>query len=650
MFKKLCIVFSVLLMLSFHSFAQDKVLLTIEGDEVMASEFKKVYNKNLDLVQDESQRNVDVYLDLFLNYQLKLKEAKRLKLDEDKKYIRELQSYERQLKSKYLKDNEVNDALVKEAYERKQSEVNVSHILVFIDQNANDTIAAFNKIKAYRTEALDKGFEKVSNTIKTTIDRNSREVVAEDLGYFSIFKMVYPFESAAFNTKVGEISQPFRTRFGYHILKVNDKRAYRGKASAAHIMVMNQQKDSTIDPEQRIKDIYQKFTQGESFESLAKQFSDDKSSGPKGGQLQKFESTQLSSPKFEDVVFSLTKDGEVSKPFQTKFGWHIAKRLEIETLASLEEMKYELEQQIGKDSRSKLVNETMVEKLRNRYDIKESDDSKTYFASLITDEYFQSKWVFPENYEKEKTIFSINEKKFSYEDFIKFLSGQQRNFPKKIPSETVVDLVYKNFFEKSILDFRSENLINENPEYADIYREYEQGLLLFDFMQKEIWNKASIDSLGLESYFKSNRSKYYTDVSADMLLASSSDKSILKTVNKLLEAGKSKEEIEKELNSAEKINVIFTKSVLEKGTSLLPENYKFEKGISEIFKHNDAFHIIQIFEILPKTQNTLEESKGRVINDYQQQLEKDLIERLKKQFKIEINKDVLAELKSELND
>ena len=305
------IIFFSIFFLSFISISQDKVLLTIDGHPVMTSEFKKVYNKNLDLVQDESQRDVDIYLDLFINYQLKLKEAKRLKLNEDKKYLRELQSYERQLKSKYLKDNQVTDALVKEAYERKKQEIDVSHILVFIDENAADTLDAYNKINEYRKEALSNGFEKVSYDIKRKKEKIGKEIIAEDLGYFSILRMVYPFESAAYNTKVGEISEPFRTRFGYHILKVNDKRDYRGTATAAHIMILNKQKDSTVDPEKRIKEIYQKLNQGESFESLAKQFSEDKSTSEKGGQLQKFESTKLSSPVFENVVFSLVKNGNL---------------------------------------------------------------------------------------------------------------------------------------------------------------------------------------------------------------------------------------------------------------------------------------------------------------------------------------------------
>ena len=638
------------LLFSLNTSAQDKVLLTIDSDSITAFEFKKVYNKNLDLVQDDSQKSIDNYLDLFINYQLKLKEAKRLKLDQDKKYIRELKSYERQLKEKYLKDNEVTDALVKEAYNRKKYEVNVSHILVFVDENTVDTTAAYNQILQFRKDALAKGFDKVSSRVNQNKQKTNKQVVAEDLGYFSVFKMVYPFETAAYLTKVGEISQPFRTRFGYHILKVNDKRPFRGTATAAHIMILNQQKDSTVNPEKRINEIYQKLSQGESFESLAKQFSEDKSTSVKGGRLAKFESTRLSSPKFEDVIFSLPNDQTISEPFKTKFGWHIAKRIRVEPLANFNALKEQLSSLVSKDSRSKLVDKNMVEKLRTKYDIVEPKAAKLYFYNIINDNYFENKWTIPTDFKKEAMLFSINDKKYTYLEFAKLLKLLEPDFNKKMSIPKLVDIVYDQFFEKSILQFRSDNLINENKEYAEIYKEYEEGLLLFDFMQKEIWNKASKDSLGLETYYSNNKSKYYSDLRAELLLATSTNKSVLKKVKKRLKLGQSSEEISKQLNQDEKVNVIFTKSVFEKGSSQLPEDFEFKKGISDIFKHNEAFHIAQTFKILPKKQNTLEEVKGRVINNYQEHLEKKLIRRLKNQFKIEINKSVLTELKTILND
>ena len=242
-----------------YSFAQDKdeVLLTVDGDPVLTSEFLRVYNKNLDLVKDESQKDVDGYLKLFTEYQLKLKEAKRLKLNEDAKYQREFQQYKRQLTQNYLSENKVTDALVKEAYERSNIDLNASHILVRLDAGAEDTIGAYNQVLKLRERVLNEGFDAVKADV-----HNGQTIFLEDLGYFSAFKMVYDFETAAYNTAKGEISMPFRTQFGYHVVKVKDRRVSRGTMTAAHIMVALQQKDSTLNPEERINDIYKKIEQG----------------------------------------------------------------------------------------------------------------------------------------------------------------------------------------------------------------------------------------------------------------------------------------------------------------------------------------------------------------------------------------------------
>ena len=230
---------------------KDDVLFTVDGDPIMASEFVRVYNKNLDLVKDESQKDVDAYLELFINYQLKVKEARRLGLQDDVKYIREFNNYKKQLTKNYMSDNKVTDVLVREAYERTTNDVKASHILVRIDESViDDTLAVYNKVLKLRERIINEGFEAVQKEV-----HDGKSVFAEDLGYFGGFKMVYPFESAAFNTPVGEVSMPFRTRFGYHVVKVFEKRQSLGEVTVAHIMVSLKQNDSTINPETRIKQI-----------------------------------------------------------------------------------------------------------------------------------------------------------------------------------------------------------------------------------------------------------------------------------------------------------------------------------------------------------------------------------------------------------
>jgi len=244
--------------------------VSVDGEAVKASEFVRVYSKNLDLVQDETQKDIDAYLELFVNYKLKIKEAKRLGLDKDQKYLREFDNYKQQLTKNFLNETQVTDALVKEAYDRYKQEVKASHILIMMDESDNDTLEVYNRLLNLRERLMNESFEKVQKEV-----HNGSTVFAEDLGYFSVFKMVYDFENVAYNTNIGDVSMPFRTRFGFHIVKVFDKRLSRGEVTVEHIMVSHNQTDSTLVPEVRINEIYKKIEQGENFESLAIQFSDD---------------------------------------------------------------------------------------------------------------------------------------------------------------------------------------------------------------------------------------------------------------------------------------------------------------------------------------------------------------------------------------
>ena len=630
------------------SFAQEKdeVLLTVDDEPIMTSEFLRVYNKNLDLVKDESQKDVDGYLKLFTEYQLKLKEAKRLKLDEDTKYQREFLRYKKQLTKNYLSENKVTDALVKEAYERNSFDVNASHVLVRLDGNAKDTIEAYNQVLKLRERVLKEGFD----TVKADV-HNGQTIFLEDLGYFSAFKMVYDFETAAYNTPKGEISMPFRTQFGYHVVKVNDKRPSRGTITAAHIMIALQQKDSLLNPEERINDIYKKLQQGEKFESLAKQFSDDKSSARNGGKLSSFKSGQLSSTIFEDHAFALKNDGDVSQPFKSEYGWHIVKRISLEPIQSFEELKPTIESKVKRDSRSQLINEAMVDELKKRYEISYNSEAKKYFTPLLDDNYFTRSWRLPEDFDKDKIVFTIGNRSFTYGEFGHHLMSAQRNYAnKKGDLSVIVDNEFDKFFENSILQYREDNLELENEDFANILKEYRDGLLLFDLMEKEIWNKASKDTVGLEAFYQKHKAKYQWSDRVDVAIATSANEDYAKKALKMMKKGKSEEEIKKALDTDSQKNIIFTKGVFNTNDPKLPANLKIEQGVSEIYSHNDAFHVIDVKSVLPAGNKTLEEAKGNVINDYQTEIEANWINSLHKRFKVELNENALEKVKTKIKN
>jgi len=412
------------------------VLFTLDEAPVYASEFLRVYNKNLDLVQDETQKDVDEYLKLFTNYKLKLAEARHLELHEKPTYKRELASYKKQLSKNYITDSKVTDALVKEAYDRMVYEVNANHILVKIDADASpqDSLVAYNKIAALRVRALEEGFEKVRAEV-----HNGQTLFGEKLGYFGGFRMVYKFENAAFNTPVGAVSDPFRTRFGYHIVNVLEKRKSRGERTVAHIMVAENKTDALAEkPEVRIQDIYKKLNQGEAFEALAKQFSDDKNSAPKGGMLKAFSSGQIRSKAFEDVAFNLANTGDVSKPFKTDFGWHIVKLHKISEVPTFEAMESELVEKVKRDTRSKLIDDALTNTLKSKYNISASKPNLEYFEAILNDDYFKRTWALPQDFKGAQPLVKIGNKQFSNNDFAVHLINTQRNGSKK---ESIAALV-----------------------------------------------------------------------------------------------------------------------------------------------------------------------------------------------------------------
>lgn len=624
----------------------DDILFTVDDDAVQAAEFERVYNKNLDLVKDESQKDVDTYLQLFINYKLKVKEAKRLGLDQEKSYLREFGNYQNQLIQNYMTDNKVTDQLVKEAYERSIEDVKASHILIRLEESEQDTTAVYNKLLALRERVMAEGYEAVQKEV-----HDGKTIFAEDLGYFSAFRMVYPFETEAYNTEVGEVSMPFRSRFGYHIVKVWDKRKSLGEVTVAHIMIADKQSDSTVDPEKRIKQVYDKLQQGEKFESLAKQFSDDKSSASKGGMLNAFTGGQLSSKSFEETAFSLINKDEVSKPFKTDYGWHIVKLIDKKAIQPFEEVEAELQDKVKRDVRSKLISSAMTNKLIDQYNVKGNPEALVYFTTLITEEFYKRAWSIPNDLDSEKPFLTIKDTTYVYNDFANHLFSVQRNYAnQKTSAQQIIENEYNAFLERKLIEYKEAHLEEENLEFANVLSEYRDGLLLFDLMEKEIWNKASKDSVGLVSYYEANKSTYTWNTRAEGTLLTSTSEKDLSKIKKHIKKGKTIEEATAKIASKDAPTVMLTSSTFEAGNATIPDEFEFEEGVSDIFMHNDAYHILYVTTILPAGQKTLEEARGQVVSDYQGYLEQEWLASLKERYTVEVNQNVLEATKSNLVD
>ena len=638
----------VVLFFSFFGNAQSSnndVLFTVNNEPVLVSEFLRVYNKNLNLVQDESQKDVDQYLSLFVNYKLKLAEAKALDFHKKPAYVRELDGYKKQLAKNYMVDSEVTDALVKEAYDRVLYDINAKHILIMLDPSRNDTLEVYNRLLNLRERFKNEDY----NDLKKEL-HNGNTILVEDLGYFSAFKMVYDFETEAYKTKIGDVSMPFRTQFGYHIVKVFDKRKSRGEITAGHIMISKNQKDTTEDPEIRIKEIYKLIEQGQEFESLAKQFSQDKSSSSKGGELAPFTGGQLSSVVFENMAFNLQEDGAISKPFESEYGWHIVKRYSIKSIGSFEDMQYELENKVSRDSRSKLINTSMQNKLRKQYNVSNTNPSREYFVSILNDDFYARKWQIPKGFDKAKTILTIGDKTWNNKDFASILRSQQKGNTKGKSFENIIDEAFEAFVNKCVLIYHEENLENVNQEFAQILNEYREGLLLFDLMETKIWNTTKNDTLGIESYYNKNKQNYKWNTRVEAIVGTASQEDDIKEVVNMLKKGEEVDSIKEKLNTNGKQKVIFTSGTMDADHQALPNNFEFKEGISKVYFQNNVYYVVKVTKLIPESFRTLDEARGMVINDYQQEVEKNWINNLKSKYEVTINKDVLRKVKTQIHN
>jgi len=366
-----------------------------------------------------------------MGYKLKVNKAYKLGLQNNTKYQNELSSYRNQLSKTYLNDSKVTNQLIEEAYNRSLKEVKASHILISFDENIKgaDTLAFYNKALDLK-KRIEKG-----ETFEAVAVANSQDPSVADnkgnLGYFSAFRMVYPFECAAYKTKIGQISNPVRTRFGYHLIKVTDVRDNKGEVTVAHIMILNPA-DATDEAKakakQTIEDISKKLKQGENFEALANQFSEDKSSAVKGGLLQRFGTGQLSSEAFENVAFSLENKGDISQPFESGFGWHIVKLIDKHPIKSIEDSKAELESKIKRDERSIIITNTLANKLRSKYKFETDKVQFQNVEKIVTDAIYSQTWELPSDREAFKGQIAVlnKTKKIGTPSFVNYIYSQQK--------------------------------------------------------------------------------------------------------------------------------------------------------------------------------------------------------------------------------
>jgi peptidyl-prolyl cis-trans isomerase SurA len=645
--KKHLLIIAALFM-SISTFAQeDPILMKIDGHPVTKSEFLQIYLKNNPNPKFD-KASIDEYMELFKKFKLKVAEAEELGYDTIPKLKKELDGYKKQLSLPYLIDSAKNEALVREAYDRTRTEIRASHILITCASNASpaDTLAAYNRIMG-----LKKRIEKGENFASVARGKNGSEDPSAvnnggDLGYFTAFQMVYPFEDMAYNTPVGSISEPFRTRYGYHIVNVTDKRPARGTIKTAHIMVAvgkSAAEEDVVNAEKKINEIYAKLQKGEKFEDLVKSYSDDPSSAEKNGELPPFGTgtTTRMVTTFEDAAFALKNNGDYSMPVRTDYGFHIIKRLEWTDVKTFDAMKKELQTKVNKDDRSKRTQDSFVLNLKSSYGYsnKSVKGLKWFLVNLDTT-YYIGKWN-AKGLKSNKTLFTIDGQAFTQQQFARFLESNYRGI-RKDANDVVIGLQYKAWEKEAIIGYEESKLADKYPAYKALITEYHDGILLYEIMTDKVWNKAMKDTVGLRNYFDNNRSKYMWGDRVDAVVYECSTRIIADQVYKMIlnDTINSKHVLEV-VNKDSELNLRVRTNKFDINQTNFLKGQTLVIGANKVYELDGKFYVIKVNKNLPAGNKEFSEAKGAVTSDYQTFLEQQWIQELMNKHKIEINQQVL---------
>jgi peptidyl-prolyl cis-trans isomerase SurA len=559
-----------------------------------------------------------------------------------------LAGYRKQLAQPYLTDKDVNEKLLQETYNRLQEDIHAAHILVKVAEGAlpKDTITAYNKIMEYRKRILKgEDFAVVARESAANGDPSAKEN-GGDLGYFTALQMVYPFESMAFNTKVGEVSMPVRTRYGYHIIKVIDRRKAQGEVMVSHIMVKtapNMTKEDSLNAFTKITEIHNKLKAGASFEELAQQFSDDKASAKKGGELPWFGTGKMPL-EFEKTAFSITNKGDVSSPIKTKYGWHVIKLNDKRGLASFEDMKNELKGKVTKDSRAQAGRASLINKVKTENKFKENLKMRDEFYKVVDTTLLNGQWDGSKAAKMNKVMFNVGDKAFTQTDFTNYIKSHQSKRP-KTDLPMVINQLYKQFVDESVIAYEESRLDQKYPEFKALMQEYRDGILLFELTDQKVWSKAVKDTTGSKEFYEKNKTSYMWEERAEASVYTCADDKVAKQVRGLLKKKKSEKDIISEVNKNSQLNLQVETKLFNKGENEFVDK-NWNPGISQDIKSKDNKTVIVVVNKLLKPEpKSYQDAKGMVTADYQNFLEKEWLETLKKKYPVTIDKNVLATVK-----
>lgn len=641
-------------LLSVLSIAQaqeaEDVLLTVGDMPVTVGEFKYIYEKNNGDDADYSAASVEEYLDLYTKFKLKVAKAKQLQMDTISALKDELEVYRKQLANSYLMDREVKQKLIKNAFDRRQQDVAVAHILIKKARvNGLDADAeAIKKIERIKNE-IESGSTDWDTAVKTYSSDQSSAAYGGSMGYLTATLPggFVELERAMYDAQVGDMVGPVKTKLGYHLIKVLDKRPARGTIDAAHVLI-RKPKDGNMDAaREKAMKAYQDLRGGLSWDQVVTQYSDDRDSNNKKGSIGKVKIGQYAAP-FEDALFALDQDGAYTEPVETTAGYHIIMRKSKENLRDYESYYRQMDTKIERMPRYKEETDKLIARIKDKHNYKVNEPALAAFVSTIGEDFYTYKWSVGEVEDVE--VFRFNDDVYKMADFAAYLKknvkSRQRYSKTKSADVAVRELLDKYSNDEAIL-YEETNLEASYPDFRNLMREYREGILLFEASKQNVWDKASSDTIGLKRFYENNHSRYRHPATADIttVIAKTTDSKQLKKIAKMIR----KKGVDATISKFGKKDPTFiaaTESQLEKGRDKTSIKDWTVGAVSEpqVNTKTGNSTITVVNTIVDGRTKTLKEARGYVIADYQDYLEKQWVRDLKAEFPIETDKKVLKQL------
>ena len=630
-----------------------KTLLTIGDKKITAKEFIDTYEKNNVNSDVIDKKTVEEYLDLFVDFKLKVLEAEALEMHTNPSFQKELYGYRQQLAKPYLSDDEITDDLVKEAYERMQYDVNAAHILIKCNANAlpADTLKAYEKAMNIRERAI-KGEDFGDLAEKMSDDPSARDTIFNgrahkgnrgELGYFSVFDMVYPFETGAYNTEIGDVSMPIRSSFGYHIIKVNSKTPAMGLIKAAHVFVAANPEMSDSLLNDKANNIYKEILpDGSNWIEIVKKYSEDKGTVAANGMLSPFRVNNLVS-EFVTALKGLKID-EISKPVKTSYGYHIVKLISTTPPSDLETEKPKLKEKVERDMRGQFSEEIVMKRIMKENKFKEYLDVKDTFISTIDSTILKGKYVMPQDVDTTQVLFSIDKTSYTIKDFIDYIKKYQKVQVFTTPAAYAYQL-YDKFLQNKVFEYEEMHLDEKYPEFKMLVQEYHDGILLFSLMEDQVWNKAINDTLGLQEYYERNKNDYMWGERVKALVVICNDNEYLSDIEKMVREDVDMDSLNRYVK-ANKLKITVRTKFYQRGENYNIDSTEWVAGTINIIPStvDRSTMIVRIEEVRQPEPKTFKEVRGHITSGYQAEIEKRWMRELKEKYDVVINNKILNKI------